>query len=237
MLPGILEQISMSLNLSNILPWGRSYAEYLEMFSLSENDLNKRILSCADGLSSFNAEASALGLNILSCDPVYQYDISEIKLLIKNSYQEIISGIEKHQGNFFWKRFANIQALSEYRKKVFVEFFDHFSQLRNSDKYLQASLPNLPFNNDSIDLLLISHFLFLYTENINFELHCTYIKECLRVSKEMRIYPLATLNNEPYPHLTKIINHCESLGFTIYTEEVAYRFLKSANEMLVIKKK
>ena len=44
----------MSFTLSGVVPWGRSYNEYVAMFSLSAVDLRQRILGCADGPSAFN---------------------------------------------------------------------------------------------------------------------------------------------------------------------------------------
>jgi hypothetical protein len=44
------------MNLSEIIPWGRTLAEYKLMFTLSDADLNSRILGCGDGPASFNAE-------------------------------------------------------------------------------------------------------------------------------------------------------------------------------------
>ncbi|MEM6717567.1 MAG: SAM-dependent methyltransferase, partial [Cyanobacteria bacterium P01_C01_bin.147] len=45
----------MAITLDTIVPWGRSYAEYVAMFNLTEADLAGRILGCADGPAAFNA--------------------------------------------------------------------------------------------------------------------------------------------------------------------------------------
>ena len=51
----------MSFTLSDIVPWGRSYDEYLRMFGLGDAELRLRILGCADGPASFNAEGTRRG--------------------------------------------------------------------------------------------------------------------------------------------------------------------------------
>ena len=51
----------MSFTLEKIVPWGRSFDEYISMFSLSANDLKKKILGCGDGPASFNAELTKIG--------------------------------------------------------------------------------------------------------------------------------------------------------------------------------
>ena len=45
----------MPFTLDQIVPWGRSFDEYVKMFALTEADLEKRILGCGDGPASFNA--------------------------------------------------------------------------------------------------------------------------------------------------------------------------------------
>jgi hypothetical protein len=52
---------AMPFTLSEIVPWGRSYKEYLAMFSLSCEDLQGRILGCADGPASFNSVLASKG--------------------------------------------------------------------------------------------------------------------------------------------------------------------------------
>jgi hypothetical protein len=51
----------MAVQLKEIMPWGRSFEEYVAMFALSEEDLSKRILGCGDGPASFNAELTRRG--------------------------------------------------------------------------------------------------------------------------------------------------------------------------------
>jgi len=49
------------MQLSEIIPLGRSYEEYVTMFAFSATDSRKRILGCGDGPASFNAELSNSG--------------------------------------------------------------------------------------------------------------------------------------------------------------------------------
>ena len=45
----------MDFHYKDIVPWGRSFDEYLDMFNLSENDLVRNIVGVGDGPASFNA--------------------------------------------------------------------------------------------------------------------------------------------------------------------------------------
>lgn len=48
----------MGFALDKVVPWGRSYEEYISMFDLSEADLQLRILGCGDGPAGFNSVLS-----------------------------------------------------------------------------------------------------------------------------------------------------------------------------------
>jgi hypothetical protein len=50
-----------SVQLHEVVPWGRSLDEYRAMFALAEGDLQGRLLGCGDGPASFNAELTELG--------------------------------------------------------------------------------------------------------------------------------------------------------------------------------
>ena len=65
--------------LDQVVPWGRSFEEYRRMFALGDRDLEGRILGCADGPASFNTEATRRGTDVVSCDPLYRYDVSQIR--------------------------------------------------------------------------------------------------------------------------------------------------------------
>ncbi len=43
----------MGFTLDKIVPWGRSYDEYVSMFGLTKADLGLRILGCGDGPAGF----------------------------------------------------------------------------------------------------------------------------------------------------------------------------------------
>jgi hypothetical protein len=51
----------MGLKLNQVIPWGRSLAEYIEMFHLTPKALSGQILDCAAGPASFNAEMTRQG--------------------------------------------------------------------------------------------------------------------------------------------------------------------------------
>ena len=69
--------------LDKIVPWGRSYQEYIDMFNLSDDDLQLRILGCGDGPAEFNAKLTANNGNVVSLDPIYEFNTKQIRDRIK----------------------------------------------------------------------------------------------------------------------------------------------------------
>ena len=69
----------MAFTLDKVVPWGRSYDEYVAMFALSERDIGGRILGCGDGPAAFNSVLTKRGGRAVSADPLYQFSAEEIQ--------------------------------------------------------------------------------------------------------------------------------------------------------------
>jgi hypothetical protein len=67
------------LTLDRVVPWGRSFDEYRRMFTLTDLDLGLKIVGCRDGPSSFNAKATRRGTRVTSVDPIYRWDVAQIR--------------------------------------------------------------------------------------------------------------------------------------------------------------
>jgi hypothetical protein len=80
----------MPFALENVVPWGRSFDEYRRMFALTEDDLKRTILGCADGPASFNAEVWQRGTRVVSVDPIYAFSRAEIRQRIDATYDEVM---------------------------------------------------------------------------------------------------------------------------------------------------
>ena len=65
--------------LDQVVPWGRSFDEYQRMFALTDGDLGVRIIGCGDGPASFNAEATRRGARVVSVDPLYRWEVGQIR--------------------------------------------------------------------------------------------------------------------------------------------------------------
>lgn len=99
------------MELKTVVPWGRSLAEYIEIFSLTKSDLKKAILGCGDGPASFNAELTTKGGNVVSIDPTYQFDSSSLQSRISEVYDEIMPQVHRNPDKYIWKSIPSVRAV------------------------------------------------------------------------------------------------------------------------------
>jgi len=223
------------MKLENIVPWGRSMREYKEMFALSKEEIQgRKILGCGDGPSSFNTEAEYEGGEVVSIDPLYAYSKKEIMQRIDEVSDEVMSQVKNNMEKFVWKSIPDIDSLLHIRIEAMMEFLADYDEGKEEGRYIDASLPELPFEDKSFDLALSSHFLFLYSEHLDEAFHQVAIDEMLRVVGEVRIFPILTLSNERSPYVDKIIQTLQSQGYKAEIVKTDYEFQKGANEMLKI---
>jgi hypothetical protein len=222
------------MRLDEVIPWGRSFDEYRLMFGLSEGDLAGRILGCGDGPASFNAEATAEGRSVTSCDPIYAFSTEEIRRRVEDCYGDVISQVRLNPEGFVWNYFRDADHLGHARLSAMRYFLADFDQGKAEGRYVTASLPSLPFGNDRFDLAVCSHLLFLYSDQLSLDFHLAAVEELLRVAAEVRVFPLLTLERRPSPHAEPLMCHVAGQGLTTEIRAVAYEFQRGGNRMLRI---
>lgn len=224
------------MQLDHVVPFGRSLDEYIHMFSLDERDFSKRILSVADGPASFNAEGTAKGYHIQSCDPLYAFSGVEIRDRFYAVLDDIITQIKNTPDSWVWTYHKSAASLRENRISVAEKFYADYETGKAAGRYSVGELPNLDYKNNSYDLSLSSHFLFLYSDQFDTDFHISAICEMLRVSQEVRIFPLLTLNQTKSHHLAPVITRLREIGHRCSIEKVSYELQPGGNEMLRIVK-
>jgi hypothetical protein len=222
----------MAIQLDDVIPWGRSFNEYRRLFALSDGDLAGRILGCGDGPASFNAEATARGHAVVSCDPIYAFSAADIERRVEESRTDLIAQVWRDRDGFVWDDFTDPDDLGRYRLAAMHRFLADFAAGRAEGRYVTAALPRLPFPDGAFDLALCSHLLFLYSERLTFAFHRAAVEELLRVAREVRIFPLLTLDRTPSPHLDPLRRHLAETGRKAEVRVVPYEFQRGGNRML-----
>jgi len=227
----------MPFTLDQVVPWGRSYDEYVAMFALSERDLGGRILGCGDGPAAFNSVLTKRGGRVISADPAYQFSADEIRERIAATYPVVMEETRRNRHEFVWRNFASIAELGRVRMAAMEEFLADYPAGRRGGRYLAAGLPILPFGDREFALALCSHFLFLYSEHLSEEFHLRSIAELCRVAREARIFPLLELGAVKSRHLDPVLARLAAEGFEARIETVPYEFQRGGDRMLSVSRK
>lgn len=186
----------MAFSLDHVIFFGRTWDECLGMYALEERQLaGRRVLDCPGGPDALVAEGLVKGFDMHAADPQYAF---EPDVLLERGHAEITDAMKKWQED---PEQAWDQKQADDFMRLKLEALDSFVDMyrSNRDRYVAASLPSLPFEDGSFDLVLSGHFLFLYAslergglmsnESLDLEFHVAAVRELVRVGKEVRIFP------------------------------------------------
>ncbi|WP_249599306.1 class I SAM-dependent methyltransferase [Peribacillus frigoritolerans] len=231
----LVEQ-STKLDLERIIFIGRTFEEYLDMFSLSVEELKgKKILDCPAGACSFTAVGNKSGLSVTACDIAYYHSSEDLKNKGLQDIEHAMEHMQKAKSNYIWTYFEDIEGLRKHRLNALKDCIKDMEE--SSDRYVPVTLPSLPFKDGEFDILLSAHFLFMYADRLDYQFHIETLNELLRVTKEeIRIFPIVDLEGKRYEHLDKLISYLADTGCTVEEVKVPYEFQANANSMLKIRK-
>ena len=225
----------MSFSLKNIVPWGRSFDEYVAMFALTDEDLRKHILGCGDGPAAFNARLTSRGGHVLSADPLYRFTAEDIRKRIDETYDQVMEQTRENRHEFTWTHIRSVEDLGRIRLTAMEEFLSDFPQGRAQGRYVDSQLPHLPFTDREFDLAVCSHLLFLYSEQLTEDFHVAAILELCRVAEEARIFPLLEMGSMISRHLESVAGILTATGCCVTIVPVVYEFQRGGNEMLRVR--
>jgi hypothetical protein len=206
------------------------------MFALRSVDLAGRVLGCADGPASFNAELTARGGRVVSTDPLYQFTADEIRSRITDARDRVVANTSQNMDAYRWDAIPSLDALCDVRMQAMECFLDDYTSAATDGRYRNAQLPDLPFDDHAFDLVLCSHFLFLYSSMLSLDFHVIAIQEMLRVGREARVFPLVDFNGRPSEWVAPVCDRLASLDLGTMVVRVPYEFQRGANEMLVVRR-
>lgn len=215
------------------VPWGRNRAEYASFFALGPADAKRRVLDIGAGPSSFTAETNDRGGAAIAVDPLYAQTPAAIAGRIEDAGEAMLAGLRANAGRFVWDVYGGPDGLMEVRRGAMALFLEDFRRDRHGC-YVAGALPRLPFADDSFDLVLISHLLFLYSGDLDADFHQAAVTEALRLAPEARVFPLLDLEGLPSPHIQPVRAAARRAGAGARTRPVPYEFQRGGNRMLVL---
>jgi hypothetical protein len=224
--------------LDEVVPWGRSFDEYRRMFDLGDDDFGGRIVGCADGPASFNADATRRGHRVVSCDPLYRWSKTQIQERIAATYHQVLDQTRQNAHEFVWASgIRDVMDLGRVRMSAMQAFLSDFEAGKEAGRYVDAALPILPFDDGAFDLAVCSHFLFLYSAQLGDAFHRAALVEMCRVALEVRVFPLLALGGDRSPHVAPCASFLAASGFEVSIQRVPYEFQRGGNEMLRVRRR
>ena len=227
----------MKNNSGKIWFLGRGYEEYLEMFRLDLKKLKSmRILDCAAGASSFTSRMTKMGYDVTAGDIMYDTKPEQIENVSEDDFKTLMEFHNGLEDKVDWDFFKTPEELTNYRIETYKEFAEDYKKGKGV-RYIKAELPILPFPDNSFDLVLCSHLLFLYEDRLSCQFHMESIKEMLRVARhELIIYPLVKLrgHGQHSQYLEPLMEYFSSKN-DLEIQKIDYHFRKGADEIMKIK--
>ncbi len=234
-LTGCIKLSIEKFELNDIIAIGRTLDEYSRMFDLRFTELkNTQILDAGGGVSSFTAEANELGFDAKSADRLYKYSPEELEPKCRQDLAEMISKLPAVKDNYNWGFYKDIETLKKYREEAYKRFIVDY-KAKGNYRYINTSLPDTVLTDKEFDLTLVSHFLFLYDEHLDYNFHCDAISELIRVTREeIRIFPIVNLRWKRCEFVDRIMNDMKFTKVKFEIKRVDFEFVKGGNEYLSI---
>ena len=224
------------LELKDIVLIGRTFDEYYRMFELSNiNFKDEKILDVASGVSSFCSEANSKGYNVTASDKIYHFSAKEIEEKCISDLKMVMEKLPSVADLYKWEFFKNIDVLKKNRERTYKLFIEDFRK-ENGKRYITTEYPQTKFSDDEFTISLISHFLFMYDEHIDYEFHKKTISEIIRITtKDIRIFPIVNLKGKRSLFVDKLMRDDEFRDYKMTIKKVDYEFMRNGNEMVLIR--
>ncbi len=231
-----LMQSRRGLQLDRVVLLGRTFEEYRRYFLLEPDSLvGKKILDVAGGVSSFCAEANALGINVTSFDPVYSLPPAKIRERSEPDLESVYKAIGSVP-TYRWDFYKNPEYMRALRKRASTIFLSDYKA--HSERYVAGELPRLSFADGEFDLTLVSYFLFAYQDRLGYEFHRESILEIMRVTRdEARIYPTVTFEAQPSEYIPMLRSDPALKHFAFTEIKTDFEFLVNSNCFLRVTRK
>jgi SAM-dependent methyltransferase len=211
--------------------WGRNASEYEAFFGLADVAPSVRILDCGAGPASFAAEWASRGRFVVASDPIYRLSAKNIAADFERTAGQMLQGMQKARHRFRWDLYGSAENVIQMRRDALANFAVDFTASAPLGRYVAARLPELPFQNDCFDLVLCSHLLFLYSDELDAATHIACIREMLRVGREVRIFPLFEMAGRISPHVKTINDALQSMARVEFVR-VPFEFRPGDSRML-----
>ena len=212
---------------------GRTLTEYQRMFDLDPARwAGHRILDCPAGACSFAAEAHEHGIEAVGADRMYDRSPATLSEICADDIATAMDGLDGVEDLYVWKFYDDLSELESYREQAASRFLRDYA--KNGERYICANLPEAPFADREFDLVLSAHFLFLYDGRLSYEFHLETIRELVRITNQLRLFPLHGFDGEQSELVAKVVQSLRAEDYDTDIRRVPFEFQRGANKMLVV---
>jgi hypothetical protein len=195
------------MEFAQVVFYGRLGSQALAMFNLDPAQWRgARVLDCPGGPGSLSALLRAEGLDVTAADPLYALDAAELERRALADLEAAMATLATSPA--IRPDFDLATCRREHLEALKAFLADHRA---HPDRYVAASLPQLPFADRSFDLVLCGHLLFSYAgrsagglmrePGLDLAWHRRALAELLRVSRRaVRLYPAHTMELQARRH-------------------------------------
>lgn len=201
--------------------WIYNLADYRQIFALTDQELQKKILDFPGGISSLNAELYALGKTIVSGDPSYRLSVKEMQDHTRQVLQNNIKSLGQHEHS---------SGIIHQWEQSTTLFLADYELGKKQGRYRPIELP-LNQMSDRFELLLCTDLVF------NPQINPVYpaqdlMQDLCQLAEEVRIFPLPDQKNIIAGELGPIMLAFQQRNFGIEVRAVNYPQRRDANAML-----
>jgi SAM-dependent methyltransferase len=212
---------------------GRTFTEYRRMFGLDPTSLaGRRVLDCPGGPGSFTAVAATLGADPVAVDPAYGPPTDVLADRCRDAVARTVRQLRTAPENFVWAEYEDPDHRGRYLRAAAERFLADYRA--HPGRYPRAGLPDLPFRDDTFDLAVSGNLLFLYDDRLDRAFHRAALLELARVAREVRVFPLASLDGERSSLLEPLLGTLRERGLDATLRTTRYEFQPGATTVLVL---
>jgi hypothetical protein len=221
-------------DVEDVIVIGRTVDQYLRMFDLRPADVRGRsVLDCPSGAASFVSTAAEWTERAVGADVTYGLSPTAMERRCEADYQKAVTLLESTDQILAEETYDDVEQRKDLLRDASRQFAADYAA--NPQRYVRTELPVTPFADDAFSLVLSAHFLFLYSDRLDYDFHLETLRELARVAAdEVRVFPLIGMDTKRYPRLDALVDALAADGHAASVESVPYESLKNGNEMLVI---
>lgn len=212
--------------------WVYDFADYLQMFNLDTVDLEKKILDFPGGISSFNAQAHADHQQVISIDSIYKADFSTMQQDADAMLAKREQDMSAQQQEYLQSQIDIKEIFTTWRQTV-ARFLQDYPSGYEQGRYVHIGSTTWPFQPHQFDIALCSDLNLYELDNLNLSL-LDIIKQLVRISKEIRIFPLLSASGNIATDWGPVMLWLQEHNFGQEIKQIDFQQLCGSNAMLRI---